>query len=91
MKPIALMAYPIRNSSRPRSIVIDFFSGSGSTIMACQQVDRICYAMEIDPRYADATVYRFKALFRNQPIQLVRQGETLSVDATARLLSNGRL
>ena len=91
MKPIALMAYPIRNSSRPRSIVIDFFSGAGSTIMACQQVDRICYAMEIDPRYADATVYRFKALFRNQPIQLVRQGETLSVDATARLLSNGRL
>lgn len=89
MKPIALMAYPINNSSVPGSIVIDFFSGSGSTIMACQQVDRICYGMEIDPRYADATVHRFKTLFKNQPVQLVRDDETLSVELTAKLLNNG--
>ena len=89
MKPIALMAYPVGNSSVPGAIVIDFFSGSGSTIMACQQVDRICYAMEIDPRYADATVHRFKTLFKNQPVQLVRDGETLSVELTAKLLNNG--
>ena len=57
--------------------------------MACQQVDRICYAMEIDPRYADATVHRFKTLFKNQPVQLVRDGETLSVELTAKLLNNG--
>lgn len=88
MKPIALMAYPVGNSSVPGAIVIDFFSGSGSTIMACQQVDRICYAMEIDPRYADATVHRFKTLFKNQPVQLVRDGETLSVELTAKLLNN---
>lgn len=89
MKPIALMAYPVENSSVPGSIVIDFFSGSGSTIMACQQVDRICYAMEIDPRYADATVHRFKTMFKNQPVQLLRDGETLSVELTAKLLNNG--
>ena len=82
------MAYPVGNSSVPGAIVIDFFSGSGSTIMACQQVDRICYAMEIDPRYADATVHRFKTLFKNQPVQRVLDGETLSVELTAKLLNN---
>lgn len=88
MKPIALMAYPVQNSSLPGAIVIDFFSGSGSTIMSCQQVDRICYAMEIDPRYTDATVFRFRSLFKNQPVQLIRNGETLSVEATLNLLRN---
>lgn len=86
MKPIALMAYPIRNSSLPGAIVIDLFSGSGSTIMACQEVDRVAYAMEIDPRYTDATVFRFRSLFKNQPVQLIRDGETLSVAETLNLL-----
>lgn len=87
MKPIALMAYPIRNSSDNGAIVIDFFSGSGSTLMACQQIDRICHAMEIDPRYTDATVYRFKTMYRNQPIRLIRDGVTLSAKETAGLLN----
>ena len=63
MKPVALAAYPVRNSSDPGNLVIDFFSGSGSTLMACQQTDRLCYAMEIDPRYVDATVYRYRNMF----------------------------
>ncbi len=86
MKPIALIAYPIMNSSAPRSIVIDFFSGSGSTIMACQQIDRICYAMELSPRYTDATVRRYMSLFKNQPVQLIRDGITLSEGETLTLL-----
>lgn len=89
MKPVALMAYPIQNSCREGGIVIDFFSGSGSTIMACQQIDRICYAMEIDPRYADASVYRFKSLFKNVPIRLIRNGIILSAEDTAKLMSHG--
>lgn len=88
MKPIALMAYPVQNSSLPGAIVIDFFSGSGSTIMSCQQVDRICYAMEIDPRYTDATVFRYRALYKNQPVQLIRNGQTLSREETLTLLNN---
>lgn len=87
MKPIALMAYPIRNSSATGALVIDFFSGSGSTIMACQQIDRICYAMEIDPRYTDATVYRFRSMFKNIPIRLIRDGITLSADETVNMLN----
>lgn len=69
MKPIALMAYPIRNSCPPRGIVIDFFAGSGPTLLAAQQVDRICYAMENDPRYCDVIVNRFKSMFPNIPVK----------------------
>lgn len=88
MKPIALVAYPIRNSSAPGALVIDFFSGSGSTIMACQQIDRVAYAMEIDPKYTDATVFRYRAMFRNQPIRLIREGKTFTSEETAKLLNH---
>lgn len=69
MKPIALMAYPIQNSCPPRGIVTDFFLGSGSTLLAAQQTDRICYGMEIDPRYCDVIVQRFKSMFPNIEVQ----------------------
>jgi DNA modification methylase len=86
MKPIALMAYPICNSSAPGTLVIDFFSGVGSTLMACQQTDRVCYAMEIDPRYVDATVHRYREMFRNQQVRLLRDGYTYSVEESVRML-----
>lgn len=89
MKPIALMAYPIRNSSRPGEIVIDFFSGSGSTLMACQQIDRICHAMEIEPRYATGTVHRYMAMFSKQPVRLIREGKEYTVEETKQIMKNG--
>lgn len=69
MKPLALMAYPIQNSCPPRGIVTDFFLGSGSTLLAAQQTDRVCYGMEIDPHYCDVIVQRFKAMFPNIEVQ----------------------
>lgn len=87
MKPIALMAYPISNSSMPGQIVVDFFSGSGSTLMACQQIDRICYAMEIDPRYVTATINRYHGMFPEQPIRLERGGKLLNVEQTAKIMA----
>ena len=87
MKPIALMAYPISNSSTPGQIVVDLFSGSGSTLMACQQIDRICHAMEIDPRYVTATILRYQTMFPSQPICLVRKGRQLNVKETATILA----
>lgn len=75
MKPIALMAYPIQNSCPVRGIVIDFFAGSGPVLLAAQQVDRICYAMENDPRYCDVIVHRFKTMFPNIPIKHIREDE----------------
>ena len=88
MKPIALMAYPISNSSTLGQIVLDIFSGSGSTLMACQQIDRICYAMEIDPKYVTATIHRYRAMFPEQPVRLVRNGELLDVEQTADMIAD---
>ncbi|MCZ2505120.1 DNA-methyltransferase [Bacteroides fragilis] len=86
MKPIALMAYPICNSSASGQIVADFFSGSGSTLMACQQTDRICHAMEIDPRYVSGTVHRYRSMFPAQPIQVIRDNNLLSIEDTLKLI-----
>ena len=88
MKPVALMAYPICNSTRNGEIVVDLFSGSGSTIMACQQTDRIGYAMEIDPKYVAASVLRFKAMFPQADIRLERDGVLLSSEETANVIGN---
>jgi DNA modification methylase len=85
MKPIPLIAYPVRNSSSPGSIVVDLFSGSGTTIMTCQQIDRLCYAMEIDPCYVEATIKRFMQMFIRQPVALIRQGVEYTPDQTKEL------
>jgi DNA modification methylase len=57
-KPLDLLAYPIRNSSQPNGIVLDLFGGSGSTMLACEQADRICYMMELDEKYASVILRR---------------------------------
>ena len=53
-KPLDLLGYPISNSSQENAIVLDTFGGSGSTLMACEQTDRICHMMELDEKYASA-------------------------------------
>jgi len=58
-KPLDLLAYPICNSSQENSVVIDTFGGSGSTMMACEKTDRICYMMELDPKYASVILRRY--------------------------------
>ena len=83
MKPIPLLAYPIKNSSAPNSIVLDLFGGSGSTLMACEQTDRICRTMELDPKYATAIVMRLANDYGTENIRLLRNGEELSYDAVA--------
>ncbi len=59
MKPVALIAYPITNSSMSNCIVLDPFGGSGSTLIACEQTNRICYTIEMDEKYADVIVKRY--------------------------------
>lgn len=88
MKPVALMAYPICNSSRRGDVVVDLFSGSGSTVMACQQTDRIGYAMEIDPVYVAASVRRFRTAFPQVPVTLERNGVLLSPEETIKIISS---
>lgn len=59
MKPVALMAYPIQNSSMRSCSVLDPFLGSGSTLIACEQTGRICYGIELDEKFVDVIVTRF--------------------------------
>lgn len=68
MKPIKLMARLIVNSSKPGWNVLDLFGGSGSTMMACEQLGRRCFTMELDPKYCLAELQRFQK-FRQARIQ----------------------
>ncbi len=61
-KPVALVAQCLSNSSAPGDLVYEPFAGGGSTLVAAEMLGRRCYAIEIDPRYAQVTVERWKAL-----------------------------
>ena len=58
-KPLDLLSYPIGNSTQENAVVIDTFGGSGSTLMACEQMDRICCTMELDEKYASVILRRY--------------------------------
>lgn len=58
-KPLDLLSYPISNSTQENAIVIDTFGGSGSTLMACEKMNRICYTMELDEKYASVILRRY--------------------------------
>lgn len=58
-KPLDLLGYPIGNSTQENAIVVDTFGGSGSTMMACEQLNRVCYMMELDPKYASVILRRY--------------------------------
>ena len=62
MKPIDLLVYLIKNSSKENDLILDLFGGSGSTLIAAEQVKRCCYTMELDPKYCDVIVKRWELL-----------------------------
>lgn len=77
MKPIPLLAYPIQNSSMTNCIVLDPFGGSGSTLIACEQTGRICYTVELDPKYCDVIVNRYiEAVGQSGGVSVIRDGLT---------------
>lgn len=81
MKPIPLLAYPIKNSSAPNGVVLDTFGGSGSTLIACEETDRICYTTELDERYASVIVQRFVDLIgTGANVTVLRDGKTHTYD-----------
>lgn len=80
MKPIPLLAYPIKNSSAPNGVVLDLFGGSGSTLMACEQTDRICRTMELDPRYASVIVQRYVDSVGADGVKVLRDGQELTYE-----------
>ena len=60
MKPVPLMGRLIKNSTRPGETVLDPFGGSGSTLIACEQLGRVCHTMELDPKYCDVIIDRWE-------------------------------
>ena len=60
MKPIALLSYPIMNSTMTGCLVLDPFGGSGSTLIACEQTGRVCFTSELDEKFCDVIVNRYK-------------------------------
>lgn len=62
MKPVPLLAYLVCNSTKRGDLVLDTFGGSGSTLLACEKMDRVCYTMELDPHYCDVILQRWENL-----------------------------
>ena len=85
MKPIALLAYPISNSSMSNTLILDPFGGSGSTLIACEQTDRSCYTIELDEKFCDVIVKRYiEQVGTNKDVSVLRDGkEYLYSEVTA--------
>lgn len=84
-KPLELLGYPICNSSQENSIILDTFGGSGSTMMACEQTNRICYMMELDPKYASVILRRYVEDTNDEKsVYVMRGGEKIPYAALAK-------
>lgn len=70
MKPIKLVVKALKSSSQRGGSVMDLFLGSGSTLIAAEQTDRICYGMELDPKYVDVIIKRWQDLTGQQSVKL---------------------
>ena len=81
-KPLDLLGYPICNSSQENAIVLDTFGGSGSTMMACEQTNRICCMMELDEKYASVILRRYvEDTGDSENVYVVRGGEKIPYSA----------
>lgn len=79
MKPVALMAYPIQNSSMSNCIVLDPFLGSGSTLIAAEETGRICYGVELDEKFVDVIVWRYMEATGKTDVSVIRDGKEIPV------------
>lgn len=69
-KPIELIAKALKNSSKEEDIVLDVFGGSGSTLIACEQLNRKCYMCELDPHYIDVIIDRWEKFTGQKAVKL---------------------
>ena len=85
MKPIGLMSYPIKNSTMTNAIVLDPFLGSGSTLIACEETDRACRGIELDPKFVDVIVKRYIEHQSGQydDVYVIRDGQKLKFEEVA--------
>lgn len=84
MKPIPLLCYPIMNSSMSNTLALDPFGGSGSTLIACEQTDRICCTIELDEKFCDVIVKRYvEQVGSAEGVCVQRDGLTYRYDEVA--------
>jgi len=84
MKPIPLLAYPIMNSTMSNAVVLDPFGGSGSTLIACEQTDRICYTVELDEKFCDVIVKRYiEQVGSADEVSVIRDGLSYKYEEVA--------
>ena len=75
MKPLGLIGNELKISSNENSIIVDLFGGSGSTLIACEQLNRKCYMMELDPHYIDVIIQRWENFTGEKAVLLNRKEE----------------
>ena len=87
-KPVPLIAYLIKQCTQPNGIVLDGFLGSASTLIACDQLNRICYGIELEPKFIDVAVNRYRHSHGDSSdgITLLRDGKTYSYDEAQNLM-----
>ena len=76
-KPVPLIAYLIKQCTQTNALVLDGFLGSASTLIACEQLGRICYGVELDPKFVDVAVERFRKNVPNAEVYVERDGEKI--------------
>lgn len=81
MKPLKLLARLIKNSTKIGQVVLDNFGGSGSTLIACEQLNRVCKTIELDPKYADVIIKRYLKFSNAEQVTVIRDGKSIVVQA----------
>lgn len=81
-KPVPLIAYLIKQCTQSNGLVLDGFLGSASTLMACDQLNRICYGVELEPKFVDVAVKRYMAAHNESSdgITLIRDGNKMTYE-----------
>ena len=80
--PVPLIAYLVKQCTQTNGLVLDGFLGSASTLVACEQLDRICYGVELEPKFVDVAVRRYIQLKdgKTDDVYVVRDGQTIRFD-----------
>lgn len=82
-KPVPMLAYLIKLSSQINGVVLDGFLGSASTLMACDQLGRICYGVELEPKFVDVAVKRYLTSHENETVTVLRDGKQYTYQEVA--------
>lgn len=87
-KPVALIAYLIKQSTQTNSLVLDGFLGSASTLIACEQIGRVCFGVELEPKFIDVAVKRYMKFHedKTKDVLLIRDGKQYSYEQAIEMM-----